>query len=452
MNRLLLCLAAIVALAALPTGAADGDHPNIVLIMTDDAGYGDFGVYGAPDIRTPHIDSLAKDGVKLTDFYANGATCTPTRAGLITGRYQQRYALEAPLGVRPKEDATRGLPPSGRSLPQLLKGAGYATALIGKWHLGWKPEYSPNAHGFDEFFGFKSGFIDYYQHTAGADAPSAADLYENDRPVEVAGYMTDLITDRTVQAIERNRAKPFFIDVAYNAPHWPYQRPDQPSTARDRARHVLPLDPDANTRADYVTMVERVDVGVGKILATLDRLGLRRNTIVIFTNDNGGEWLSHGGPLFHRKASVWEGGIRVPALVRWPGHIRAGRVSRQIGMTMDLTASILAAAGVASTDAKLDGLNLLPILEGRAPEVERTLFWRVVGAARQQQAVRSGRWKLVVDQGRPLLFDLTADIGERSDVIAGHRDVATRLQAALTAWQADVDADAKRGGPGATAQ
>jgi arylsulfatase A-like enzyme len=452
MNRVVLCLAAILALAALPTGAADGDRPNVVLIMTDDAGYGDFGVYGARDIRTPHIDSLAKDGIKLTDFYANGATCTPTRAGLITGRYQQRYALEAPLGVRPKEDATRGLQPSGRSLPQLLKGAGYATALIGKWHLGWKPEYSPNAHGFDEFFGFKSGFIDYYQHTAGNDAPSAADLYENDRPVDVAGYMTDLITDRTVQAIERNRAKPFFIDVAYNAPHWPYQRPDQPSTARDRARHVLPMDADANTRADYVSMVERVDVGVGKILATLDRLGLRRNTIVIFTNDNGGEWLSHGGPLFHRKASVWEGGIRVPALVRWPGHIRAGRVSRQIGMTMDLTASILAAAGVASTDATLDGLNLLPILEGRAPEVERTLFWRVGGAARQQQAVRSGRWKLVVDQGRPLLFDLTADIGERSDVIAGHRDVATRLQAALTAWQADVDADAKRGGPGATAQ
>ena len=135
--------------------------------MTDDAGYGDFGVYGASDIKTPHIDSLARDGVRLTDFYANGATCTPTRTGLISGRYQQRFALEAPLGVQPKEDAERGLQPSGRSLPQLLKGAGYATALVGKWHLGWKPEFSPNAHGFDEFFGFKSGFIDYYQHTAG---------------------------------------------------------------------------------------------------------------------------------------------------------------------------------------------------------------------------------------------------------------------------------------------
>ena len=218
----------------------------------------------------------------------------------------------------------------------------------------------------------------------------------------------------------------------------------QPSTARDHARHLTPFDKDTSTRGDYVTMVERVDVGVGRILAALDRLDLRRRTIVIFTNDNGGEWLSNGGPLFHRKASVWEGGIRVPALVRWPGHIPAGRVSHQVGMTMDLTASILAAAGIApSADAKLDGMNLLPILEGRAPDVERTLFWRVTGAQRQQQAVRSGRWKLVVDQARPLLFDLSTDIGERTDVIREHMDVATRLQAALTAWQADVDGEAK---------
>jgi arylsulfatase A len=445
MPRFLLLVAAILAAAVLRPRAADGERPNVVLIMTDDAGYGDFGVYGAPDIKTPHIDSLAKDGVRLTDFYANGATCTPTRAGLISGRYQQRYALEAPLGVRPKEDAERGLPAAGRSLPQLLKRAGYATALIGKWHLGWKAEFSPNAHGFDEFFGFKSGFIDYYQHTAGSDAPIRADLFENDRPVEVPGYMTDLITDRTVRAIERHRATPFFIDVAYNAPHWPYQRPDQPSTAREQARHLLPFDSGTSTRADYVSMVERVDVGVGRILATLDRLGLRRKTIVIFTNDNGGEWLSHGGPLFHRKASVWEGGIRVPALMRWPGRIPAGRVSRQVGVTMDLTATILAAAGVTvPAETKLDGVNLLPILEGRAPEVERTLFWRIAGAQRQQQAVRSGRWKLVVDQGRPLLFDLAADIGERHDVIRQHVDLATKLRASLTAWQADVDAEAKQ--------
>ncbi len=447
MNRLplfVLGLAVLLAAAGFQPRAADGERPNIVLIMTDDAGYGDFGVYGATDIRTPNIDRLARDGVRLTDFYANGATCTPTRAGLISGRYQQRYTLEAPLGVRPKEDAERGLPPSAGSLPRLLKGAGYHTALIGKWHLGWKPEYSPNAHGFDEFFGFKSGFIDYYQHTPGDDAPLRADLFENDRPIEVPGYMTDLITDRAIRVLEQHRSGPVFLDVAYNAPHWPYQRPDQPSTARDHGRHVLPLDADANTRADYVTMVERVDAGVGRILAALDRLGLRRNTIVIFTNDNGGEWLSRGGPLFHRKGSVWEGGIRVPAIVRWPGHVPAGRTSHQVGVTMDLTATMLAAAGATVPAAtRLDGIDLLPILAGRTPEVERTLFWRVSGA-RLQQAVRSGRWKLVVDQARPLLFDLTADIGERTDVIASHTDIAARLQAALAAWQADVDAEAKQ--------
>jgi len=443
MHRFALLLAALLAATALRPHAADGDRPNVVLIMTDDAGYADFGAYGAPDIRTPHIDSLAKDGVKLTDFYANGATCTPTRAGLITGRYQQRVTLEAPLGVQPKVDAERGLAPTGRSLPQLLKDAGYATALIGKWHLGWKPAFSPNAHGFDEFFGFKSGYVDYYQHTAGTDAPLRADLFENERPVDVPGYMTDLITDRAVRVIEQNRAKPFFIDVSYNAPHWPYQRPDQPSTARDGARHLQPFDADTSTRADYVTMVERVDAGVGRILATLDRLGLKRNTIVIFTNDNGGEWLSHGGPLFHHKASVWEGGIRVPALVRWPGRIPAGRVSRQVGLTMDLTATILAATSASVPPAtRLDGIDLLPVLTGKAPEVARTVFWRVTGA-RAQRAARSGAWKLVLDQGRPLLFDLSKDIGERNDVMAAHPDVANRLRAALDAWEADVDGEAK---------
>jgi arylsulfatase A-like enzyme len=447
---LVLALAGATA-APPPVPPQPTERPNVVLIMTDDAGYGDFGVYGAPDIKTPHIDSLARDGIKLTDFYANGPTCSPTRAGLITGRYQQRVLIDAPLGAAPA-DGERGLRPTGRTLPALLKGAGYATALIGKWHLGWKPEFSPLQHGFDTFFGFKSGFIDYYRHTAGRDAPLAADLFENDQPVEVAGYMTDLITERTVRAIETNRDRPFFVDVAYNAPHWPYQRPDQPTEARERGRHLSPFDRDTSTRADYVTMVERVDAGVGKILAALERLGLARNTIVIFTNDNGGEWLSRGGPLFHRKGSVWEGGIRVPALVRWPARLPAGRVSRQVGITMDLTASILAAAGATvPPDAHLDGIDLFPILAGKAPERPRTLFWRVA-LVREQLAVRDGQWKMVIDQRRPMLFDLSKDIGEREDVISQHTDVATRLRAALQAWEADVDGEAKRSATGAGAQ
>ena len=442
-------LCACVALFPAPASAQKGDsrRPNVVLIITDDVGYGDLGSYGAPDLKTPNLDRLARGGVRLTDFYANGATCTPTRTGLISGRYQQRFGLEHPLGAQPPADAERGLTATGRSLPQLLKNNGYATALIGKWHLGWKSEFSPIAHGFDYFFGFKSGYVDYYQHTTGGDAPLKADLFENDRPVEVPGYMTDLITERSVRFIEQNSKRPFFLDVSYNAAHWPYQRPDEPTTARDNARHLGPFDEPTNTRADYVAMLERADQGIGRILAALDKAGLRENTIVIFTNDNGGEWLSRNTPLFHRKGSVWEGGIRVPTIIRWPGRIRAGRVSRQVGITMDLTASILAATGTkVPPEARLDGVNLLPVLEGRAPLIERTLFWRVKGA-RTQQAVRSGEWKLLMDGASAMLFNLRADVGERNNLIGQRSDIARRLRRLLTAWQEEVDAEAKRATP-----
>jgi len=426
-------------LAALPVHAnaqQQERRPNVVLIITDDMGYGDLPSYGGTDLRTPNIDRLVREGVRLTDFYANGATCTPTRAGLITGRYQQRFELEAPLGSY-EPDRGRGLKPTGRSLPQLLKNGGYATGLVGKWHLGWKPEFSPIAHGFDSFFGFKSGFIDYYQHTYGPDSTDNADLFENDRKVEVPGYMTDLITDRSVGFIEQHARRPFFLDVSYNAPHWPYQVPGKPSVARDGGRHLGPFDDSTSTRADYVTMIEEMDRGVGRILETIDRLGIRDNTIVIFTNDNGGEWLSRSGPLFHHKGSVWEGGIRVPAIVRWPGRIPAGSVSRQVGITMDLTASILAATGTpVPADASLEGVNLFPILQGRAPALERTLFWRV-SLGRTQRAVRSGDWKLVLD-GRPMLFNLRDDPGERRDLVGEQTTIARELQRKLEAWQKAV--------------
>jgi len=436
--------AILVLLPVLAPAQQGNQRPNIVLIITDDVGYGDFGSYGAPDVKTPSIDSLARDGVRLTDFYANGATCSPTRTGLISGRYQQRFGLEQPLGARGKMDWERGLLPTGRSLPRLLKNSGYATALIGKWHLGWTSEFSPLAHGFDSFFGFKSGFVDYYQHTAGPDSPLKDDLFENDQPVHVEGYMTDLITERSVRFIEQSAGRPFFIDVSYNAAHWPYQPPDAPSVARDNGRHLGPFDESTSTRADYVAMLERADRGIGRILEALDRAGVRDNTIVIFTNDNGGEWLSRNTPLFHHKGTVWEGGIRVPAIIRWPGRIPAGRVSGQVGITMDLTASILAATGTTvPPDAGLEGINLLPVLEGRVPQIERTLFWRVTGAS-PQQAVRSGDWKLLLDGGRAMLFNLRTDISERGNLIGQQSDMARRLRSLLAAWQQDVDAEAKR--------
>lgn len=453
MHRLIVLLSFAVAIAP-PFSQAqvvNAQRPNVVLIITDDVGYGDFGSYGAPDIRTPNVDGLAKDGVRLTDFYANGTTCSPTRAGLISGRYQQRFGLETALGGQRETDWERGLPSIGRSLPQLLKTNGYATALVGKWHLGWKNEFSPGAHGFDYFFGFKSGFVDYYQHTAGDDSPLKADLFENELPVEVPGYMTNLITERSIRFIERNGRQPFFLDVSYNAAHWPYQRPDHPSTARDNGRPLGPFDNPTSTRADYIAMLERADQGVGRILEVLDRLGLRQNTIVIFTNDNGGEWLSRNTPLFHNKATVWEGGIRVPAIVRWPGRILPGLVSGQVGITMDLTASILAATGTpVPDDARLEGINLFPVLERRVPEIERTLFWRVVPTANQQrrgvgtqQAVRVGDWKLLYDGGRAMLFNVRTDLGERNDVMRERPEIARRLAPLIAAWQEDVDGEAK---------
>ena len=437
-TRLAVALLAVGIIAGSAQAQTASRPPNVVLIITDDAGYGDLGSYGATDVRTPHLDALARDGVRFTDFYANAPSCTPTRAGLITGRYQQRLKLEYPLGMQLPGDWDRGLAPTGHSLPQLLKDAGYATALVGKWHLGWKPEFSPNRHGFDYFFGFKAGFIDFYEHT-NPDTPGGKDLFENETAVDVPGYMTDLITDRSVRFIEQHARRPFFIDVAYNAPHWPYQVPDHPSVARDSARHLTPFDDSTSTRADYVAMLERVDQGVGRILAALERLGLRENTIVIFTNDNGGEWLSRNAPLFHHKLSVWEGGIRVPAIIRWPGRLPAGQVTSQVGITMDLTASILAAAGVSlPATLRLDGIDLFPILEGRRPAVERTLFWRG-DPRRPQRAVRSGDWKLVADMGRPLLFNLRTDVGERENVIGSHPDIARRLRDLLEAWTREMD-------------
>lgn len=422
--------------AAQPQAAVE--RPNVVLIITDDVGYGDIGVYGAPDVRTPSIDRLARQGVRLTDFYA-APQCTPTRASLITGRYQQRAVLERALStVGPSLE--QGLVATGRSLPQLLKNAGYATGLVGKWHLGFKPEFGPNAHGFDYFYGFLAGYIDFYTHTRGIDG--AADLYENATAVTDSGYMTDLITAHARRFIEDNARRPFFLEVAYNAAHWPFQPPDHPSHAARNAAFQSPLDSVAATRKDYAAMLERADRGVGELMALLDRLGLARNTLVIFTNDNGGEWLSRNAPFFHRKDTLWEGGIRVPAILRWPGRLPAGKTSAQVGITMDLTMTVLAAAKAPiPADARLEGMDLVPLL-ARGTPVERTLFWRIATPTRQQRAVRQGPWKMLLDGDDYMLFDLRTDLGERHDLAAHHPDIVRRLAGLLVTWEKDVDAEA----------
>jgi arylsulfatase A-like enzyme len=437
--RTVLTYLAVLACAASASAQAPAARPNVILIITDDVGYGDIGSYGAPDIKTPAIDSLAQNGMRLTDFYA-APNCSPTRAMLISGRYQQRSRIETPLGsARAAQD--QGLPATGRTLPQLLKNNGYRTGLVGKWHLGYKPEFSPNAHGFDYFFGFKSGLIDYYQHT---DSSGEHDLFENTEPTHVSGYSTDVFTDRAVKFIEENAKQPFFLEVAFNAAHWPFQIPDHPSVAADNARFVQPQEDPTNSRRDYVAIVERADQGVGKIIATLARLGLTRDTLVIYTQDNGGEWLSRNAPLFHRKNTVWEGGIRVPAIFKWPGRIPAGKTSAQVGIMMDLTATILAVTNSpVPAEAKLEGMNLLPLLQNGAQRTERTLFWRVTTQARRQRAVRQGDWKLVLDAGVPFLYNLATDVGERNDLANQRQDIVRKLFPLIGQWEADVDAEAK---------
>jgi arylsulfatase A-like enzyme len=425
-------------LAAGRLSAQEAARPNVILIVMDDVGYGDYGSYGASDVKTPNVDSLAKNGTRLTDFYA-APSCSPTRAALISGRYQQRYRIEVPLG-NASAVGNQGLPATGRSLPQLLKNNGYRTALIGKWHLGYTPPLSPNAHGFDYFFGFKGGLIDYYQHT---DQSGQHDLFENAEPAHVDGYSTDLFTQRSITFIEESAGSPFFLELAYNAAHWPFQVPDHPSTAPGNGRFVQPNER-ASTRQDYVRMIERADRGVGEIVATLEKRGLTRNTLIIFTNDNGGEWLSRNAPLFHRKQTVWEGGIRVPAIFKWPGHIPANRASRQVGIVMDLTATILAATGSpVPAEAKLEGINLIPLLQTGAAPQERTLYFRYTLPARRQRAVRQGDWKLMVDGPNTMLFNVAADPGERNDLAAERQDLVARLFPLIGAWEADVDAEAK---------
>ena len=407
--------------------------PNVVMILVDDMGYADIGPYGAKDIRTPHLDRLRREGFKLTNFYSNGPVCTPTRAAFITGRYQQRVGLEWAIVSKDHES---GLTTDQPSIAKLLKGNGYATAIFGKWHLGYPTAFGPNAHGFDEFFGLKSGNHDFYSHL---DSTGELDLYEQTGKVEKPGYTTDLITERSVDFIARHRTRPFFAYVAYNAPHWPFQPPDTPADVRNAKTWT-----DGNRRT-YGAMIERIDAGVGRLLAALDRHRLTRDTIVIFTNDNGGERYSDNAPLFHHKATLWEGGIRVPCLIRWPARLDAGAASHVPAMTMDLTRTILAATGTAPSSAHApDGIDLLSLLEGRAKPVDRYLFWRIERTERRQKAVRYGAWKLVVDGNQNLLFNLEEDIAERRDRAFERPELVRELRQRIEEWERELGATAPR--------
>jgi len=437
-------LAALTTACATPPkpSAAAARRPNIVLLLADDLGYGDVGCYGAADVRTPAIDGLAREGVRFTSYYCNAPECTPTRTALLTGRYQQRVGgLECAIGIGSVgryDDAERlaaagalGLPAEETSLARMLKNAGYATGLAGKWHLGYSEKFSPGAHGFDHAFYALGGGLDYFHHTEPDGLPV---LRLNGAPVQREGYFTDLITDEAVGFLRRQAGAPFFLYVPYTAPHAPYQGPNDP-----HPKSLTDAEWNTGTRETLAAMVERMDQGLARILEALDETGRAPETIVLFLSDNGGTKLSRNGPYRGGKSQLFEGGLRVPCVVRWPGVYGAGVEAAHPVMTFDVTRTLLAAAGAQPPAGRaLDGLD---VLRPEGPR-DRTLFWRYRRGEATRRAAREDALKYIVNAQGPtieeFLFDLDRDPQEQNNLLADRpRDVA-HLRQLLAAWEADV--------------
>jgi arylsulfatase A len=426
------------------------EKPNIVFVLVDDMGYSDLSCMGATDIRTPNIDRLATEGVKFTNFYSNAPVCSPTRCGFITGRWQQRVGFEWALGFTAERrrlidgqwknvEALHegiGLPASQPGVAKMLKSAGYATGAFGKWHLGYDDEYNPLHHGFDEYFGELLGHADYYQHTYYDGTPALRDGLNK---AEADGYLTDLINERAAAFIDQHAQEPFFLYVPHLALHAPFQPPDRPSP------QVTAENMHDGSREIYKSMLERVDLGVGMLLNKLEQYGIAENTLFVLSSDNGGERWSNNVPLFHHKATLWEGGIRVPCLMRWPANLAKGVVSDQPAITMDLTATFVAASRATPPDGyRLDGIDLFPLVSKSTEPTERVFCWRIHRSNRKMRAIRVGKWKYIDDGGTmDLLFDLESDIGERHNLCYRHHDMVDDLKKRLIAWETEMDAEPK---------
>ena len=415
-------------------------RPHIVFIVADDLGFADLGCYGARVPVSPQLDRIAAEGLRFTQGYANAPVCSPTRFALMTGRWQYRLrgAAEEPIHSGSRGSTTLGLPPEHPTLPSLLREAGYRTALIGKWHLGYPPSFGPLRSGYDEFFGPLSGGVDYFSH---CDSRGRHDLWEGESECHAEGYLTDLISDRAAATIERFAGagddRPFFLSVHYTAPHWPWETRADAQLAAEVKDNLFHLH--GGSVATYRRMIEQMDQGIGAIAATLERAGIARDTLVVFTSDNGGERFSDSWPLVGGKMDLTEGGIRVPWIARWPAAIAPGRSSDQACLTMDWSATMLEAGGALADPAHpLDGISLLPLLRGEAAEFERPLYWRM--KHRGQRALRRGRWKYLRVDGHDYLFDLGADARERANLAAREPDRLASLRADWEAWQVTLPA------------
>ena len=408
-------------------------RPNFVFVMADDLGYADLGCYGARAPASPCLDAMAAAGLRFTDGYANSPVCSPTRFALMTGRYQYRLrgAAEEPITGSARGRADLGLPPSHPTLPSLLRAAGYATALAGKWHLGYPPHFGPLQSGYAEHFGPLSGAVDYFSHR---DSSGTHDLFENGAEVERPGYLTDLISGRAVEFVGRAR-QPFLLSVHYTAPHWPWvTRADEAESRRiGNAIHHL----DGGSVETYRTMIRHMDEGIGRIFDALKRAGAGENTLVVFTSDNGGERFSDTWPFVGKKMDLLEGGIRVPLLASWPAAIPPGGATAQLAVTMDWVATFLAAAGVTPhPEYPLDGIDLAPVLREPSAVAARALYWRM--SHRRQRAVRAGDWKFLSMDGYDYLFDLARDARERANVAKRFPERLAGLRAQYDAWAATM--------------
>ena len=405
-------------------------RPNIIYIMADDLGYADLSCYGHKDYQTLNLDKLASQGVKFMNAYAAAALCTPTRTAFYTGRYPARtpVGLMEPLRWKHK-DSIIGLTPEYTSVATLLKKNGYETYLVGKWHLGYDTKYSPNKNGFDYFFGFNAGGIDYISHT---NPKGRSDLYENETPIKKEGYLTDIWMDKSVEIIKRQHAKPFFLSIMFNAPHWPWQAPGDKAYPDTLNWHL------GGSKEKYAAMIKSLDDAVGKIMKAIDDEKPANNTVVIFTSDNGGEEFSDMGIYAGMKEELLEGGIREPAFIRWPGIIPANSITQQVAITMDWTATILAIAETKpDPEFKPDGENLLPVCTGKQKIFERTFYWRLF-QEKQQKAIRDGNWKYLQYEKGEFLFNLLDDPGEKNDLKEKYPDIFNRLKLKYASWESTV--------------
>jgi arylsulfatase A-like enzyme len=447
-----IAVAVLVIYAALSAAADAPRRPNVLLIVSDDQGYADLGCFGGKQVKTPNLDRLAREGVRATSFYVTWPACTPSRGSLLTGRYPQRNGLSDMVrndmvnyghqytweeyAVSP--EMTLGLDVREQTLGDVLRRAGYRTGVVGKWDMGQAKRFLPLQRGFDVFFGHGNNGIDYYTH----ERYGVASLFRGNERVKEEGYATDLFRREALQFIEANRDRPIFLYLPFNAPHSASTFDKEKLQVPERYLRAYPdADPKAN-RTKYLAMVTCMDEAIGEILDRLASLGLERDTLVLFFSDNGGARPGDNGPLRGFKTQMFEGGIRVPFLARWPARIPAGRVTDEFLTALEVLPTLAAATGAPlPTGVTLDGNDVLPVLEGKAASRRTEMFWQ----RRGDKAARVGQYKWVESAQGSGLFDLSNDVGEKTDLTKTHPDVLERVRGRWQAWRKEMDAAEPRG-------